>query len=252
MRFDGKAVLITGATRGIGAACAQAFLAEGARVAINGRTDTSVAVTMAGYEGNDNVVPAPGDVSTVAGCEAAVGAALAAFGGLDILVNNAGVFFRGSIGDTDEAAWDAVMDANVKSVQFCTRAALPALRAARGNIVNVASESGLNGYPETTAYCASKGAVVNLTRAMAMELAPDVRVNALCPGVVETDMARAGFAINGDEDAGMRGQHDAYPLKRIGTVEETAAAILFLASDEAGFINGAALPMEGGATVGKW
>lgn len=252
MRFQGKSVLVTGATRGIGAACARAFLDEGARVAINGRTTTSVAVAMADYEGNDNAVAAPGDVSTVAGCDAAVGAALAAFGGLDILINNAGVFIRATIDETDEAAWDAVMNANVKSVQFCTRAALPALRTAKGNIVNIASESGLNGYPETTAYCASKGAVVNLTRAMAMELAPDIRVNALCPGVVETDMARAGFAIDGDEEAGIREQHGAYPLKRIGTVEQAAAATLFLASAEAGFINGAALPMEGGATVGKW
>jgi NAD(P)-dependent dehydrogenase (short-subunit alcohol dehydrogenase family) len=250
MRFQGKSVLVTGGTRGIGAACARAFLAEGARVAINGRTAASVAKAMPGF--SDGALPAPGDVSTAAGCNAAVAAALAAFGGLDILVNNAGIFIRGTVEETDEAAWDAVMNANVKSVQFCTRAALPALRAARGNIVNIASESGLNGYPGTTAYCASKGAVVNLTRAMAMEVAPDVRVNALCPGVVETDMARAGFAIDGDEDAGMRGQHDAYPLKRIGTVEQAAAATLFLASDEAGFINGVSLPMEGGATVGKW
>ena len=250
MRFRDQAVLITGATRGIGAACAQAFLDEGARVAINGRTETSVATAMANF--GEDAVPAPGDVSTVAGCEAAVAAAMMAFGHIDVLVNNAGVFFRGSIEETDEEAWDAVMNANVKSVQFCTRAALPALQAAKGRIVNIASESGLNGYPGTTAYCASKGAVVNLTRAMAMELAPDVRVNALCPGVVETDMARAGFAIDGDEDEGIRRQHMAYPLQRIGTLEETAAAVLFLASDESGFINGAALPMEGGATVGKW
>ncbi len=252
MRFTDKSVLVTGATRGIGAACARAFLAEGARVAINGRTDTSVAVAMAEYEGNANAVAAPGDVSTLEGCNAAVAAALAAFGGLDILINNAGVFFRGTVEETDETAWDAVMNANVKSVQFCTRAALPALRAAKGNIVNIASESGINGYPETTAYCASKGAVLSLTRAMAMEFAPDIRVNALCPGVVETDMARAGFAAGGDEEEGMRLQRESYPLKRIGTVEQTAAATLFLASADADFINGVGLPMEGGATVGNW
>jgi len=250
MRFEGEKVLVTGATRGIGAACARAFLAEGAVVAINGRTDASVSAAMQGF--GEGAVPAPGDVSTAAGCKAAVDAALVAFGGLDVLVNNAGIFIRGNIEEVSEEDWDAIMNANIKSVQFCTQAALPALRAAQGRIVNIASESGLNGFPGTTAYCASKGAVVNLTRAMAMELAPDIRVNALCPGVVETDMARAGFAIDGDEDAGMRQQQGAYPLQRIGTVEQAAAAVLFLASADADFINGAALPMEGGATVGKW
>lgn len=249
-RFDGARVLITGATRGIGRACAEAFLAEGARVAVNGRTEASVARALAGLDGD--AVAAPGDVATVMGCDAAVAAAMEAFGGLDVLINNAGVFIRESIADTQEDHWDQVMNANVKSVQFCTRAALPALRAARGNIVNVASESGLNGYPETTAYCASKGAVVNLTRAMAMELAPEIRVNALCPGVIETDMSRAGFAVDGDPDEGIRRQQMAYPLQRIGTVEQVAAAALFLASREADFISGAALPIEGGATVGKW
>jgi meso-butanediol dehydrogenase/(S,S)-butanediol dehydrogenase/diacetyl reductase len=250
MRFANKSILVTGGTRGIGAACVRAFLAEGARVAVNGRTQASVDAAMPKFTGD--VVAAPGDVATVAGCEEAVGAALSAFGSLDVLVNNAGIFFRGDIASTDEENWDAVMNANVKSVQFCTRAALAALRRTKGSIVNVASESGLNGYPETTAYCASKGAVVNLTRAMAMELAPDIRVNALCPGVVDTDMSRAGFALGGDEAEGMRRQQQAYPLMRIGTVQQAAAAVLYLASDDAGFINGVALPMEGGATVGKW
>jgi NAD(P)-dependent dehydrogenase (short-subunit alcohol dehydrogenase family) len=199
-----------------------------------------------------NSISATGDVSKVSGCKKAVQSVLDAYGRLDILINNAGIFEKHSIENTTEELWDSIMNANIKSVQFCTKEALPALRKVKGSIVNIASESGLNGYPYTTAYCASKGAVVNLTRAMALELAPDVRVNALCPGVVETDMTRAGFAINGDEEEGIRRQHEAYPLQRIGTLEEAAAATLFLASNDAGFINGAALPMEGGATVGKW
>ncbi|MEM7426505.1 MAG: SDR family oxidoreductase [Pseudomonadota bacterium] len=248
MDFYQKRVIITGATRGIGYATAKAFLKAGARVAINGRSEESVAKAMMSLHGS--MVAAPGDVSKAEACQAIITGAVEAMGGLDVLVTNAGVFFRGTMEETDEAAWDYVMDANLKGLFFCSRAALPALKESRGNIVHVASESGLNGYAETTAYCASKGAVVNLTRSMAIELAPDVRVNCICPGVIETDMARAGFAIEGDEEAGLARQRTQYPVARIGKPEEVAAGILYLASEEAGFVNGVALPMEGGATAG--
>ena len=248
-RFERKRVLITGATRGIGFAIAKAFHLEGAFVALNGRSNSGVKTAQAKLTGTHMAIA---DLSTVAGCRSAVQTATKSLGGLDILINNAGIFEKGSIEDTSEAIWDQVMNVNVKGLYFTTQAALGALKDSKGVIVNISSESGINGYPNTTAYCASKGAVVNLTRSMAMELAPDVRVNALCPGVIETDMTRSGFAVNGDQDEGIRRQHDAYPLKRIGLLEEAAAATLFLASEEAGFINGAALPMEGGATVGKW
>lgn len=222
--FDGKVVLITGSTRGIGLAIAKAFSNEGALIGLNGRDERVVEEAMKDVP---NSISAAGDVSKVSGCKKAVQSVLGQYGRLDILINNAGIFEKHSIEDTTEEIWDSVMNANIKSVQFCTKEAIPALRKVKGSIVNIASESGLNGYPYTTAYCASKGAVVNLTRAMAMELAPDVRVNALCPGVVETDMTRAGFAINGDEEEGIRRQHEAYPLQRIGTLEEAAAAQLY-------------------------
>lgn len=250
MEFADKRVLVTGATRGIGYATAQAFVDAGARVAINGRTEASVSKAIASLGGGASVVPAPGDISRTDVCERMINAAVDELGGLDVLINNAGVLFRGSMAETDEAAWDSVLDANLKGLFFCSRAALPALRASSGNIVHVSSEAGLAGYANSTAYCASKGAVVNLTRSMAMELAPDIRVNCVCPGVILTDMARAGFAIDGDVDAGLREQQKLYPVDRLGTPEEIAKAILYLASEDAGFINAIALPIEGGATAG--
>jgi len=246
MTFDGKTVLVTGGTRGIGRATAAAFLAAGARVAVNGRAQDSVARAIDALGGGDRLAAAPGDVGTLAGCEAAVSAALEAFGGLDVLVNSAGIYDRRPIAETDEAFWDAMMDINVKGTYFCSRAALPALRDTGGCIVHLASIAGLEGYGGSTAYCASKGAVVNLTRSMALELAPTVRVNCVCPGVVDTDMARDVLAVDGD----LSDEAEWHPLKRVATAEEVAAAILYLASPEAGFVTGVALPVDGGVTAG--
>jgi len=260
MTFDGKAVLITGASRGIGRATAKAFLDGGARVAVNGRSETSVAQAIGALsdggaggdagDGSGRLTAAPGDVATAAGCEAVVGAALDALGGLDILVNNAGVFERRPMAESDEALWDATFDINVKGTYFCSRAARSALKEAGGSIVNVASMAGLEGYAGVTVYCASKGAVVNLTRAMAIELAPAVRVNCVCPGVVDTDMARIGFAEEGEATSDLSDMAAFHPLQRVATAEEVAKAILYLASEDAGFITGAALPIDGGVTAG--
>lgn len=249
-RFDGKKVLITGGSRGIGLATAEAFVAQGAEVVIAGRTRSSVEQALASrpLTGARGVA---GDVSSAGACAALVEQALDLLGGLDVLVNSAGVFESASIEQTDEQLWDRVIDANLKGSYFCSRAAVPALRQRRGNIVHLGSESGVNGYGGSTAYCASKGAIVNLARAMAMELAPQIRVNTVCPGVVETDMALAGFAIDGDQQAGMQQQREQYPLKRVATAAEVASAILYLASDDARFITGESLVMDGGATVGK-
>ena len=142
MKFDGKAVLITGASRGIGRSTARAFLDQGARVAINGRTTDSVERAMGALGDAERLVAAPGDVATVAGCEAVVGAAVDALGGLDILINSAGVFQRATMAESDESLWDWMIDANVKGTYFCSRAALPVLASGCGAIVNVASQAG--------------------------------------------------------------------------------------------------------------
>jgi NAD(P)-dependent dehydrogenase (short-subunit alcohol dehydrogenase family) len=251
MDFKDKKVLITGASRGIGFATAQEFLALGARVAVNGRTEQSVATAITELNAGDRVVAAVGDVATVDGCESIVATAIESLGGLDVLVNNAGVIFESTIEKTDEAIWDETLNVNLKGTFFCSRAAIPALRAARGSIVNTASVAGLQGFEDVSVYCASKGGVVNLTRAMAMELAPEIRVNCVCPGYVDTDMVRRDYIDLADDPAAAeREAIEEAPLKRMAAPEEIGKAIAYLASHDARFITGAALPMDGGGSAG--
>ena len=147
--------------------------------------------------------------------------------------------------------WDLHVDVNLKGTFFSCRAALPALRESKGNIVNIASDAGIMGVPWITVYCASKGGVVNMTRAMALEVAPDVRVNCVCPGYVDTDMIRRDCIDKSSDPAATEQSMVNYaPLKRIGTVSDISHAILYLASPDARFITGAALAIDGGSTAG--
>ena len=248
--FEGKRVLITGSSRGIGHATAAAFLNAGARVALNGRSAASTETGIAAL-GGERLVPAPGDVATAAGCREVVAAALEGLGGLDILVNSAGIGRSGPVEKLDETAWDEMIDVNLKGTFFCIQASLGALHHSGGNIVNVASDAGLIGQVGLAAYCASKGGVVTMTRAMALELAPEMRVNCVCPGYVDTDMVRRdGIERAKDPAAAERWMADYAPLRRIATPDEIASAILYLASDHARFVTGAAFPIDGGTTAG--
>lgn len=248
--FDGRRVLVTGGTRGIGRATVNAFLDAGARVAVNGASAATVSAALEELAAGDRAVAAPGNVAEVSECERVVNEAVRSLGGLDVLVNSAGVYKRASLADSDEALWDWTMDINVKGTYFCSRAAAPTLEAGKGAIVNLSSQAGLEGYAGVSVYCTSKAAIINMTRAMAAELAPNVRVNCLCPGVIDTDMARTGFAAEGEQTSDLADAAEWYPLKRIGTADEIAAAVLYLSSPEAGFVTGAALPIEGGVTAG--
>lgn len=250
MDFTEKRVLVTGSSRGIGFGIAQAFIDTGACVAINGRTEQSVSAAIKKLGSGERLVVAPGDIGTVAGCELAVKTANDVFGGLDILVNCAGIGAGRPIADCDEAMWDAHVDVNLKGTFFCCRAALPALRKSKGNIINIASDAGLMGVPGITVYCASKGGVVNMTRAMALEVAPDVRVNCICPGYVDTDMIRLSAKKKPDPKAAWQKMIDYAPLKRISTPAEISQGVLYLASSDARFITGIALPIDGGSTAG--
>ena len=244
--FEGKRVLVTGGSRGIGRATVEAFREAGAQVAVNGRTAESTAEGIAAM-GDDGLIAAPGDIGTVAGCEAVVGAALDALGGLDVLVNSAGVAKARSIETCDEAFWDEVMDINLKGTFFCIRAAAAALRESHGSIVNVSSTSGLSGDANLSTYCASKGGVVLLTKALSAEFAPEVRINCVCPGWVDTDMAKV-YINRSDDPAAARAEIDAdSPMGRIARPDEIAASILYLASDAAGIVTGVVLPIDGGS-----
>jgi NAD(P)-dependent dehydrogenase (short-subunit alcohol dehydrogenase family) len=201
--------------------------------------------------GGERLVAAPADIGTVPGCESAVKTAIDAFGGLDILVNSAGIVAGIPIEDSDEEMWDAHVDVNLKGTFFCCRAALSALRKSNGNIVNIASDAGLMGCIGFVVYCASKAGVVNMTRAMALEIAPDVRVNCVCPSNTDTDMIRGSIAKAEDPAAKRQMIIDYVPLKRIAMPEEISHAVLYLASSEARFITGTALAIDGGSTAGR-
>jgi len=251
MDFTEKRVLVTGGSRGIGFAIAEAFVSAGASVAINGRTEQSANAAIEKLGAGERLVAAPADIGTVAGCESVVKTATDAFGGLDILVNSAGIGSGRPIEDSDEAMWDAHIDVNLKGTFFCCRTALPALRESNGNIVNIASDAGLIGVPGITVYCASKGGVVNMTRAMALEVAPEVRVNCICPGYVDTDMIRRDHIEKKDDPAAAEQRMIDYaPMKRITTPVEVSQGVLYLASYEARFVTGVALPIDGGTTAG--
>ncbi|MEM8812891.1 MAG: SDR family oxidoreductase, partial [Pseudomonadota bacterium] len=188
-RFAGARVLVTGGSRGIGAAVVMAFRDAGAHVAVGGRSPQSFR-HFVDRHGGDRVMAATGDVGEPDGCRAVVDTAVAGLGGLDVLVNAAGIYWEAPFEAIDTDHWNATLAVNLGAPFFCSQAALPALRQSHGSIVNIASESGLIGFPGAAAYCAAKGGLVNLTRTLALELAPHVRVNAVCPGNVDTDMMR--------------------------------------------------------------
>ena len=248
MRFENKVVLITGGTRGIGFAAAKLFAQEGAHVVIVGRDQDKTTEAARDVPGRGEA----GDMSNAADCEHIVAQTLGSFGDLDVLVNCAGVIFRNrTVEQTSEEEWDTTFDVNVKGTFLMSKYALPALRKTKGCIVNVSSYVGLVGFAGASAYAASKAAILNLTRSMALDHAKEgIRVNAVCPGSVDTEMIHTAWQQFGDVEQARKLWAGKHPLGRIASPEEVGSAILFLASEEASFITGVALPVDGGITAG--
>jgi NAD(P)-dependent dehydrogenase (short-subunit alcohol dehydrogenase family) len=248
MRMQRKVALVTGAGSGIGRATAVRLGGEGAHVACanaNAEAAAETARTIDTHGGE--AIALTVDVTDEAACTKMVADTLARFGGLTTLVNSAGVRPERRDATPAPAEWERVVDTNLTGTYFAARAALSALAATgAGSIVNLASIFGLVGGATGPAYAASKGAIVNLTRQMAIDWAPRVRVNCVCPGVIETPMT-AGLRV---DPAWAEAVLKRYPLGRFGQPEEIAAAILYLASDEAAFVTGVALPVDGGYTAG--
>ncbi|UZK70926.1 SDR family oxidoreductase [Sphingomonas sp. S1-29] len=241
-RFQGKTVIVTGAASGIGKATAERFLAEGANlVAVDIERDA----LHAAFANGDRVLCHVADVGDDAACKDIAEAAVARFGGIDVLVNNAGVAPEGSITKTSPADFERVLRVNVLGVFALSRHAMPYLATAKGSIVNTGSVSGLGGDWEKAAYNASKGAVTNLTRAMALDHGKQgVRVNAVAP-----TFTRTGMTEDYMDEKTVASFVERIPLGRIGEPEDLAAAIAFLASEDAGFISGVTLPVDGGLSA---
>jgi len=245
-RLEGKVAVITGAGRGIGAAIARRFAAEGASVVLNSLSDSATKVSKEIIASGGKAMFVQGDVSKAADVARVIDAAVASFGRLDILINNAGITRDGLLMRMSEEDWDAVMDTNLKSIYLCCRAALRPMLKSRGGgrIISLSSVIGLSGNAGQANYAASKAGIIGFTKSLAKELASrQVTVNAIAPGFIVTDMT-SGMSEEAKQTLLKR-----IPLGTLGSAEDVAAIAAFLASDEAKYITGQTLTVDGGMTL---
>jgi len=251
-RLSGKVAFITGGGTGIGRACALAFAKEGAKVAVVGRKQGPLEVVSReiASSGGDTFGTTC-DVSDRASVERALEASANHFGRLDTIVNNAGAVAVATAEETSDEDWHRLLDVNLTGSFLVSRAALPLLRkAGGGTITNIGSVLGLVARKQRAAYCAAKAGVIGLTRAMAVDHAHEnIRVNCICPAIVETELGLASMAKAADPAAERRRRSAEIPLGRLGKPEEVALMAVYLASDESAWVTGAILPLDGGTSA---
>lgn len=246
MRLKDKTAIITGGATGIGLACARLFQQEGARVALFGRRQDRLDQAKK-ILGKPAMIIA-GDITQQDDIDRLTSRVLEEWGRIDILINNAGTFATAALHETEDEAWDGIFNVNLRGVFLLTKKVLPQmLKQKSGSIVNISSILGMIAVPETAAYNASKGALNQFSKSIAVEYGPaGIRSNSVCPGMIETEMTEE---LRGNTEL-MDEWKKGYPLGRFGGADEVAMACLFLASDEASFVTGATLPVDGGYTAG--
>src|SRR5450631_80371 len=254
MQLSERVALITGGASGIGRATALLFAREGAAVALaDVNADAGQRVVDEITQSGGRAFFEPVDVTRTADCQRLVERTIREFGRIDILFNNAGIIRRATVLDLTEDDWDRVMAVNVKSIYLVSREVIPHMqKAGGGTIINTASGWGLAGGAKAAVYCASKGAVVLLTKAMALDHGPQkIRVNCICPGDTDTGMLREEALQLGEESSRFLAESAKRPLGRVGSPEEIAKAALYLASDASSFVTGTALVVDGGGLAGS-
>lgn len=252
MKLKDKVAIVTGASKGIGEGIAREFSREGANVVVVSRGESEgikMADELGSAEGRAMFVRT--DVTKSEDIQALIAKTIETFGKLDILVNNAGYHISKNVEETSEQEWEFIQNTNLRSTFLCSKYAIPHLRKTRGNLINISSMVGLVGQPNAGAYSATKGGQIAMSKGMAIDFAPDgIRVNVICPGWIQTPLVEDWFGQQKDPDAARKYIFGQHPLGRIGTIDECGKAAVYLASDDAAFVTGITLNIDGGITLG--
>jgi len=252
MKLKDKVAIVTGSSKGIGEGIARVFVKEGAKVVVVCRTEA------AGQKMADELGAADGraifirtDLTKTEEIKPMIDKTIETFGKLDILVNNAGYHLSKNVEVTTDEEWEFIQNTNLRSTFLCSKHAIAHLRKTKGNIINISSMVGVVGQPNAGAYSATKGGQIAMSKGMAIDFAPDgIRVNVICPGWIQTPLVEDWFGQQDDPEASRKYIYSQHPLGRIGTIEECGTVAAFLASDEASFVTGAVIAVDGGVTLG--